>query len=223
MIPRRYGLLVFDWDGTLADSEQRIIESVRRALNELELPERTPAEIRNVIGLGMQQCLETLFPDLGFEHHADFVNTYRKHFSHQNESPVALFPGVMEVLSALEADGYTIAVATGKSRRGLERELEESGLDAVVKASRCADESPSKPHPGMLEDVLELTFTSPEEALMVGDTTYDMQMARDAGVDRVGVSYGAHETSRLLEFGPLEIVDSMHHFERWLRNRSSPR
>ncbi len=219
MTEPRYGLLIFDWDGTLADSEARIIEAARRALDELGLPDRTPDQIRNVIGLGLQECLETLFPEVAPEHYLGFVSTYRKHFSLQNHVPVALFPGVKEVLFALESRGHTIAVATGKSRRGLDRELGESGLDAVVQVSRCADESPSKPNPQMLEDLLGLTATPRQQALMIGDTTYDMQMARDAGVDRVGVSYGAHEKSRLLEFDPLEIVDSLHHFERWLANR----
>ncbi len=219
MSERQYGLLIFDWDGTLADSEHRIVDSVRRALKELGLPDRSPAQIRNVIGLGMRECMETLFPDVASERHAGFVDAYRKHFSVQNDNPVALFPGVKEVLCALDTRGYTVAVATGKSRRGLDRELEESGLDAVVQVSRCADESPSKPHPQMLEDILELTVTPSHQALMIGDTTYDMQMARDAGVDRIGVSYGAHEVSRLLEFDPLEIVDSLHHLEQWLSSR----
>ncbi|HSS65633.1 MAG TPA: HAD-IA family hydrolase, partial [Gammaproteobacteria bacterium] len=216
MNEKRYGLLVFDWDGTLADSEQRIVDSVRRALSELGLPDRSPAQIRNIIGLGMQECLETLFPGVAPERHAGFIDAYRKHFSVQNDTPVTLFPGVKEVLCALDSRGYTIAIATGKSRRGLDRELQESGLDGVVQVSRCADESPSKPHPQMLEDILERTVTPSHQALMIGDTTYDMQMARDAGVDRVGVSYGAHEISRLLEFDPLEIVDSLRHFEQWL-------
>ena len=217
----RYRLLVFDWDGTLANSEHRIIEAVGLALEELGLPQRSADEIRNVIGLGMQECLETLFPDIEPERHAGFINTYRKHFTLRNNRPVSLFPGVRDVLTSLRGGGYELAVATGKSRRGLDRELKESGLDAVIKASRCADESPSKPHPGMLEDLLEQTFTPAEEALMIGDTTYDMQMARDAGVDRVGVSYGAHETARLLEYGPLEIVDSVHELQQWLSNQAA--
>lgn len=216
----RYLLLIFDWDGTLADSEARIVESVRRAVNELGLPDCTPAQVRNVIGLGLQQCLETLFPEVPAERYAHFVNAYRKHFSLNNEAPVELFPGVKEVLADLCTRGYTIGVATGKGRQGLNRELEESGLDALVRVSRCADESPSKPHPQMLEELLELTVTPPQQALMIGDTTYDMQMARDAGVDRIGVSYGAHESSRLLEFDPLEIVDSLRQFEQWLSKRS---
>lgn len=219
MTERPYGLLVFDWDGTLADSERRIIDAVRRALNELGLPDRSPAQIRNVIGLGMQECLETLFPDVSPSRRAGFVHAYRKHFSVENEAPVTLFPMVKEVLRGLHSRGYAIAIATGKSRRGLDRELRESGLDAFVQISRCADESPSKPHPQMLEDILELALTPSHRALMVGDTTYDMQMARDAGVDRVGVSYGAHEAGRLLEFGPLQIVDSLRQFEQWLSIR----
>jgi phosphoglycolate phosphatase len=217
-----YGLLVFDWDGTLADSERRIVDSVRRALNELGLPDRSPAQIRNVIGLGLRECLETLFPDVAPSRRAGFVNAYRKHFSVQNDAPVTLFPKVKEVLLRLRSRGYTIAIATGKSRRGLDRELQESGLDALVEVSRCADESPSKPHPQMLQDILEIAVMPSNRAIMVGDTTYDMQMARDAGVDRIGVSYGAHAASRLLEFGPLQIVDSLHHFEQWLAARPLP-
>ena len=220
MSASRYQLLIFDWDGTLADSEHRIVSAVRQAIIDLGLPERSHEQIRNVIGLGMQECLETLFPGVEPERHAGFINTYRKHFTIRNDAPVALFPGVDEVLRALASRGHTIAIATGKSRRGLDRELKESGLGELVKVSRCADESPSKPNPQMLEDLLELAMISPHEALMVGDTTYDMQMARDAGVARVGVSYGAHEKSRLLEFGPLEIFDSLNQFEQWLSSRS---
>jgi phosphoglycolate phosphatase len=219
MNERSYELLIFDWDGTLADSEQRIVDSVRRALNEQGLPDRSAAQIRDVIGLGMQECLEALFPDVAPERLAGFVNAYRKYFAVQNDTPVTLFPRVKEVLHRLHSRGYVIAIATGKSRRGLDRELRESGLDAFVQVSRCADESPSKPHPQMLEDILELAVMPSRRAVMVGDTTYDMQMARDADVDRVGVSYGAHEATRLLEFGPLEIVDSLHHFEQWLSGR----
>lgn len=215
-----YGLLVFDWDGTLANSEHRIVEAVSGAVREMGLPERSRDDIRNIIGLGLKECLETLFPDEDPARYAGFINAYRRQFSLQNHHPVALFPGAKEVLHALDAEGYAIAIATGKSRRGLDRELKESGLDALVRASRCADESPSKPHPKMLEDVIELAMVSTGEALMIGDTTYDMQMAMEAGVDRVAVSYGAHEVERLLEFTPLEVVDSLHGLEDWLLKRT---
>lgn len=219
MSANAYSLLVFDWDGTLADSEHRILEAVRMTVRDLGLPERTAAEIRNVIGLGMKECMETLFPEESPDRYRGFIDAYREHFLSRQASPVTLFPGAAEVLGWLQAGGYTIAVATGKSRRGLDRELEESGLDTLVQVSRCADEAPSKPHPQMLHDVLELAQTEPHDALMIGDTTYDLQMARDAGVDRVAVSYGAHEIARLLEFHPLEVVDSLFVLRDWLSDR----
>jgi phosphoglycolate phosphatase len=166
----------------------------------------------------MQECMEALFPDVSPGHYAGFIEVYRRHFQEQARTPVSLFPDAKRVLKSLGSAGYTIAIATGKSRRGLDRELHESGLVGIVSASRCADEAPSKPHPQMLEDVLELTLTAPRGALMIGDTTYDMQMARDAGVDRIAVSYGTHETRRLLEFSPLKVIDSLAALEIWLFN-----
>lgn len=212
----RYRLIVFDWDGTIADSEARIVSSVEAAVMELGLPARTPAEIRNIIGLGMRECMQALFPEIPESRYQGFFDAYRKQFQTRAQRPVSLFPGVKSVLMSLGSRGYLLAVATGKSRRGLDRELRESGLQTLIGVSRCADEAPSKPHPQMLEDVLELAAVEPATALMVGDTTYDMQMARDAGVDRVAVSYGAHERSRLIEFDPLTVVESLNDLESWL-------
>lgn len=212
----RYRLIVFDWDGTIADSEARIVASVGSAVKETGLPSRSPAEIRNIIGLGMRECMETLYPEISAHRYQEFIDAYRKHFHLQAQTAVALFPGVKSVLGRLDSRGYVLAVATGKSRRGLDRELRESGLQPLIGISRCADEAPSKPHPQMLVDLLELAGVEPGMTLMVGDTTYDMQMARDAGVDRVAVSYGAHDRSRLIEFEPLEIVDSLSGLEYWL-------
>jgi len=216
----RYRLLIFDWDGTIADSEARIVQSVQATVTDLGLLAPPVEDVRNVIGLGMRECMEALFPDVSPGRYAGFVEVYRRHFQGLATAPLSLFPGAKQVLESLDTAGYTIAIATGKSRRGLDRELGESGLAKVVSASRCADEAPSKPHPQMLEDVLELTLTDPREALMIGDTTYDMQMARDAGVDRVAVSYGAHETQRLLEFSPLEVIDSLAALENWLSSEA---
>jgi phosphoglycolate phosphatase len=160
--------------------------------------------------------METLYPEISAHRYQEFIDAYRKHFHLQAQTAVALFPGVKSVLGRLDSRGYVLAVATGKSRRGLDRELRESGLQPLIGISRCADEAPSKPHPQMLVDLLELAGVEPGMTLMVGDTTYDMQMARDAGVDRVAVSYGAHDRSRLIEFEPLEIVDSLSGLEYWL-------
>ncbi len=220
MDAKRYRLLIFDWDGTVADSEARIVQSVQATVNDLGLRAPPTEDVRNVIGLGLRECMEALFPNVSPGRYAGLVEAYRRHFQEQARTPVSLFPDAKPVLESLDSAGYTIAIATGKSRRGLDRELDESGLAEVVSASRCADEAPSKPHPKMLEDVLELTLTDRRAALMIGDTTYDMQMARDAGVDRVAVSYGTHETSRLLEFSPLEVIDSLAALEIWLSSEA---
>lgn len=212
----KYRLIVFDWDGTIADSEARIVSSVASALAETGLPTRTSDEIRNIIGLGMRESMEALFPEISPTRYQGFIDAYRKQFQSRARTPVTLFPEVKGVLESLASRGYLLAVATGKSRRGLDRELRESGLHSLIHVSRCADEAPSKPHPQMLVDVLELASVAPGMALMVGDTTYDMQMARDAGVDRVAVSYGAHERSRLIEFDPLTVVESLNDLEEWL-------
>ena len=219
----KYRLIVFDWDGTIADSEARIVSAVEAAVSELGMPARTREQIRDIIGLGMRECMDVLFPDASARQRDAFIENYREHFLKQAESPVTLFPGVREVLEGLDARGFLLAVATGKSRRGLERELRQSGLHPFIGVSRCADEAPSKPHPQMLLDVLELAAVEPRCALMVGDTTYDMQMARDAGVDRVAVSYGAHDQSRLVEFDPVRVIESMDELEHWLLDAAQTR
>ncbi len=215
----RYELIIFDWDGTLLDSAGEIVAAMQQAVASLGLEPRSDAQLRRMIGLGLQDAFFRLYPDLDAEAMEALLQNYRQLYGSTPRVYGEAFPGVANSLDDLRGRGMRLAVATGKSRRGLDRELRESGLDDFVRISRCADESPSKPHPQMLLDVLELAVTPPHQALMVGDTTYDMQMARDAEIDRVGVSYGAHAATRLLEFGPLEIVDSLLHFEQWLSGR----
>lgn len=210
-----YKLLVFDWDGTLMDSEARIVESFEAAIGDVGLPPRPRSDLRGIIGLGMPEALNHLFPDEASAH-AALVERYRHHFLVASPTPTPLFEGVRPMLAALEAAGYFLAVATGKARRGLDRVLGETGLDGLFHFTRCADECRSKPHPQMLLEIMERTGVEPEQTLMIGDTEFDLLMARNAGAHALGVTYGVHEPARLLACGPLGCVDSVPALHEWL-------
>lgn len=221
MSARPYRLIVFDWDGTLADSQARIVAAVQAAIHELGLPARDPQLIQSIIGLGMGDALEVLFPGQSAGLEPRFVEYYRQHFWTREPDPASLFPGVAGTLTRLQERGYLLAVATGKSRVGLARELEATGIGAIFLGTRCADESGSKPHPQMLEELMQELDCVPDETVMVGDTEYDLMMARNAGVDAVGVSYGAHPRERLLQCAPLVLLDSIAELLTWLESRVS--
>ncbi len=212
----RYELLVFDWDGTLMDSEAKIVRCVQAAAADQGVADPGAAAIRHIIGLGLQEAMATLFPEENAESRASLADRYRVHFLEQDNTPMPLFPGVREGLTDLAERGYLLAVATGKSRRGLERVLDETGTRALFVATRCADEAYSKPHPKMLEDVLSTTGLNAARALMIGDTVYDMQMARHAGMPALGVSYGVHLPEKLMEDGALAVLDSFPEVCRWI-------
>lgn len=218
-----YKLLVFDWDGTLMDSEARIVESFEAAIADVGLPTRSRHEIRGIIGLGLAEALEHLFPREGSDARAALVECYRHHFLGANPTPMPLFDGVQPMLAALEAAGYLLAVATGKARRGLDRVLREHGMETLFHCTRCADEARSKPHPQMLLEVMERTGVEPEETLMIGDTEFDLLMARNARTDALGVTYGVHEPKRLFACGPLGCVDSVAALHAWLLGAPEPR
>jgi phosphoglycolate phosphatase len=215
----RYGLIVFDWDGTLIDSAGAIAECIRAAAGELglEVPDRERA--RHVIGLGLQASLELAVPDLPSHRTREFVDAYRRHFLAKEES-MQLFPGIGTLLGALRSRGHRLAVATGKSRRGLDRALEASGLRAHFAATRCADETTPKPDPAMLHELLGELGAAPAEALMIGDTTHDLQMAAAAGVDAVAVCYGAHAEASLRALHPRACLSSVEGLEAWLRQHA---
>ncbi len=215
-MPRRHDLIVFDWDGTLMDSEAKIVACLQAAAADAGLPDPGRAAIRHIIGLGLRETMQVLFPGAGEALHARVTERYREHFLHLDRTESALFPGVTEGLAALGAAGYRLAVATGKARRGLDRVLRETGTGQLFCATRCADEAFSKPHPRMLEDLLEFTGVGPERALMIGDTVYDLQMARHARVEALAVSYGAHPRERLLEEAPLACLNSFTEVRDWL-------
>lgn len=218
---KQYQLIVFDWDGTLIDSEARIVNCMRTAIEDLQLPSRTHDEMRNVIGLGLQEALATLYPDGNPDIYQDLVDRYRHHFLVQDDTPSELFSGVEDLLAALRERGHYLAVATGKGRVGLEKALDETGLRTFFDYTRCADETRSKPHPQMLEEIMDRLGVMPDDTLMIGDTEYDLLMAKNAGTSALAVSYGVHEKQRLLACNPLDCVDDVAGLHSWL-SRTSP-
>lgn len=218
-MPKRFELLVFDWDGTLMDSADVIVASVQGAFRDLGYAPPAAEAARHIIGLGLTEAIQALHPGLDSITHERLAERYRHHFIGRDQA-IPLFDGVGDGIRALRDAGFTLAVATGKSRRGLDRVLRSSGLGTYFHASRCADECFSKPHPQMLLELLEETGVAPERALMIGDTAHDLQMARNANVAAIGVAYGAHPREALLEHAPLALFDDYGALQRWLENHA---
>lgn len=214
---KRYELIVFDWDGTLMDSAAAIVRSILAACRDLGLPEPPEERARHVIGLGLADALHHAVPELPAERYPQMVERYRYHYLSRDHELV-LFDGIEELLGELAAAGHALAVATGKSRVGLDRALMHSGLGAHFQASRCADECFSKPHPQMLEELMAEFGVAPERTLMIGDTSHDIQMAANAGVDALAVTYGAHSHGYLVEQGPLACLHSVPELSAWLKS-----
>lgn len=202
-------LYVFDWDGTLIDSASRIVDCLRRAAEALTLELRSDADYRDVIGLGLPQAIARLYPGLDPAGAEAYRDRYAAFFVEADAEPSGFFPGALETLETLRARGHRLAVATGKSRRGLDRVLARHGLEGYFDATRCADETASKPDPRMLFEIFEELGVPAARSVVVGDTEYDLEMARLAGAPSIGVSYGVHASGRLLRHGPLRIVDSL--------------
>jgi phosphoglycolate phosphatase len=212
-------LIVFDWDGTLMDSEARIVGCLRAALKDIHLPDQPDENLKNVIGLGLREALQRLHPQGSEAEHTELTNRYRYHFLEASSIPSSLFEGAQTLLQALNQQGYFVTIATGKGRQGLDKVLEETGVANLFHYTRCADETRSKPHPQMLEELMAWCGVEPHETLMIGDTEYDLQMAKHAGAHGLAVSYGVHEKQRLLDCGPLDCVDSMSDLMAWLTTR----
>lgn len=200
-------LLIFDWDGTLSDSVARISLCIQLAAKDHNLPVPEFNAAKEIIGLGLHEAIAQLFPQVSADMVARFSATYSAHYRDQDQQPCKFFPGVLECLEQLRAQNYLLAVATGKSRAGLDRVLLATGLNDFFHDSRCADETRSKPHPLMLQELLAEHRVRPEQAVMVGDTEFDMEMAVNAGVPRIAVSYGAHDAKRLDKFQPIACLD----------------
>ncbi len=213
---QNFTLFIFDWDGTLMDSEATIIECVRAAAVDLDLELPSDDSIRNIIGLGLSEAVIAMFPGADERMVAAVVERYRYHFLREGRPSSPLFSGAEEVLRELERRGYMLAVATGKGRVGLDRVLAQTTLDSLFHATRCADETLSKPHPEMLLQLMDELGAAADETVMIGDTEWDMQMAKNAGTKSIAVSYGAHERERLLQHSPLTCVDSIGEIIGWL-------
>ena len=211
----RYPLLVFDWDGTLIDSARTIAACLQAACRDLGLPVPDDARASHVIGLGLQDALSYAVPGLPPEDYGRVVERYRTHFL-ARDPEIPLFPGARAMLAGLRDRGHVLAIATGKSRAGLARALENTGLRPLFAASRCADQCASKPAPDMLCELMEELGTSAVNTLMIGDTVHDLQMAAHAGVQAVAVSHGAHPRRDLLALAPLACLEDIDELTRWL-------
>ena len=215
VLPRNYDLLVFDWDGTLMDSAAVIVASLQAACRDLNLPVPDEEQARFIIGLGLQDAMAHVLPGLDPVQYPRVAERYRVHYL-QRDADTALFAGVAETIAALHAAGFLLAVATGKGRRGLERALTATGLKPYFHATRCADEGHPKPHPGMLQGLIEELGAACDRTLMIGDTTHDMEMARAAGVTPLAAAYGAHPREALIAYAPVACVDDVSELRQWL-------
>lgn len=216
VVPRRdIDLLVFDWDGTLMDSTAAIAHAMQAGFREVGLTVPSTRDCNYVIGYGLKEAMQYLAPDLEPASVARLVDAYKHHFF-SGEQKLALFDGVIEALPKLNDAGYLLAIATGKARQGLTRMLALTGIGEHFVVSRCADEAFSKPHPAMLEYILDFTGTDPKRALMIGDTTHDLELARNAGTHSAALSYGAHPIETMLPLQPLAHFDDFPSLAGWL-------
>ena len=213
--PRRFDLVVFDWDGTLFDSTALIVRAIQGACRDLGEAVPDDARAAYVIGLGLRDALAHAVPGLPDARYPQLVERYRRHYA-QHQNDLSLFPGVLEVLQRLRQRNHWLAVATGKSRQGLDEALAAVELRGVFDATRTADETRSKPHPQMLHELMAEFGVAPERTLMIGDTTHDLQLAANAGAARVAVSYGAHPVEAFAGHGPLFVAESVAALDRWL-------
>jgi len=208
-------LIIFDWDGTLSDSADRIVAAVSAAAVASELPERDAQQIRDIIGLGLVESFTTLYSDDVLDRYDVFAAAYRDAYLNAEQSVARLFPGAMDTLEVLSGD-YTLAVATGKSRVGLDREMKETETEHFFITTRCADETEPKPHPRMLHEILQQTGFAPEQAIMIGDTDHDIKLAHNASVPALAVQWGAQLRERLEAAEPRVIFDRIDELPGWI-------
>jgi phosphoglycolate phosphatase len=212
---RRFDLVVFDWDGTVVDSTAMIAFSIQKAAADLGLTVPSLQQASHVIGLGLLDALAGAVPDLDPSRIDEFTARYRFHYF-AGESEIVLFNGVRELLVELAEGGAQLAVATGKSRRGLDRAFGATGLGMFFAASRCADETHPKPHPAMLLELTDELDVPVERTVMIGDTTHDLAMAQAAGTAAIGVTYGAHPREQLAALAPLGLAETVAGLRAWL-------
>lgn len=212
-----FQLVVFDWDGTVVDSLARIVSSMQLAAEDLSLTPSTRDAVHNIVGLALDDAISRLHPELDQYGIQRMHDRYAFHYVEGDRNPSPFFPGMSELLQQLHGSGVLLSVATGKSRKGLDRIMQAHQVEPLFHSSRCADETRSKPEPHMLLEILDFHKVSPADAVMIGDTEFDLEMARRAGVASVGVTWGAHDITRLRRHGPKICVDTVDALSQWLR------
>jgi len=215
MRPRQFDLIAFDWDGTLFDSTAQIVRAIQAAVRDVGGRVPSDEQAAWVIGMGLMQALAHVAPDVPPERYPLLGQCYQRHYLAQQHE-LTLFDGVLPLLAELRQRQHLLVVATGKSRRGLDQALQSVQLQGVFNGSRTADETAGKPHPRMLHEFMQAFDTAPERTLMIGDTTHDLQMARNAGCASVGVSYGAHDQAHFEALQPLHVAHSVAELRTWL-------
>ncbi|MGX5201943.1 HAD family hydrolase [Aliikangiella sp. IMCC44632] len=215
LIRAQYSFVIFDWDGTLMDSTGRIVSAMQTSAKLTGLPIPTKEAVKSIIGLSMQAVMQTLFPGCDATTNEKFLDIYRHQYITGDTTPSPLFDGVLENLNWLKQQSISIAVATGKARAGLNRVLAEVDLLDFFDITICADEAQSKPHPEMVEHLMQRMGKSKPETLVIGDSVHDLGMANAAGVASIGVTSGANEYDQLAEHKPLSILKNVAHFKAW--------
>ena len=202
-------LVIFDWDGTVMDSVGRIVSSMQAAARLSDLVVPSDFDVKQIIGLSLDPAFDTLFPGVCSDKRQQLFNHYRDYYMLHDTTPTPMFDGVEQVLQQLKANNVLLAVATGKARKGLQRMFDETGLGHYFDTSRCADEAHSKPHPDMLQQIVQQLEVNIGHAVMVGDTSHDMKMAQAINMPRIGVTHGVHGRDVLSQFGPRAIIDNI--------------
>ncbi|MFT7413460.1 MAG: phosphoglycolate phosphatase [Methylophagaceae bacterium] len=218
----QYDLIVFDWDGTLMDSTGHIVTCMQQAITLLDLAPLDDSAISHIIGLGLKEAAYALYPDASPTTISLLADAYSDIWL-KNPVDIPLFANAHNLIQSLNEQHYFLGVATGKSRRGLDKVLVSSQLGPLFHATRCAGECHSKPHPQMLEELITYFGVDANKTLMIGDTEYDLQMAHNAGADSLGITHGAHGIDTLQACSPKGIVADLHQAQQWLINLSSPR
>lgn len=214
-MPKQFDLIVWDWDGTLADSTGMITHAILKAAEQVGLPAISTRAASNIIGLGLRESIHALYGDIPAEQAQALASQYSANY-YAGEHEIPLFEGAVETITALNKQGFKLAVATGKGRRGLNSALEHCGLGNFFHATRTVDECFSKPHPQMLDELMDHFVVMPERTLMIGDTSYDLHMAQNAGVSAIGVTYGAQAAEQWQHLNPIAQFNDFSSLSGWL-------
>lgn len=219
MSRKKFDLIVFDWDGTLMNSTATIVKCIQASARDVGLPTPSDSAASHVIGLGLAEAMQHIMPGITPSQYQRMVERYRYHFM-TDVHDLVLFDGVREMLAELRQEGYFLAVATGMGRVGLNRSLNATGLLSVFDATRCADETFSKPHPAMLQELTRELGQDMRRTVMIGDTSHDLLMANNAGASGIAVEYGAHPVAELAACHPVFSASNVAQLRDWLRENA---